>query len=57
VENTAEAAYNDLWERDVCHNVKDLIITDDNPPHWVLTGVVNGWPGICCLEVQNIKTQ
>eukprot|EP00978_Attheya_sp_CCMP212_P029769 scaffold106900_cov50-Attheya_sp.AAC.6 len=57
VENTAEAGYDDLWDRDVRHNVKKLSITNDDPPRWVLTGVVNGWPGIRCLEVQKIETR
>jgi hypothetical protein len=56
VESYGEAGYNDLWDRDVRHTIRDLSIEErGHSPRWVLSGVINGWPGLPCLEVMKIE--
>jgi len=62
VELQAEGGYDDLWDRDVRHSAQASMASDigraeSSSPRWVLTGVINGWPGLgrTPLEVRRIE--
>lgn len=56
VEIQAEGGYDDLWDRDVRHTVNAMSITKDEKggpsPRWILSGVINGWPGLGTMPLE-----
>mmetsp|Transcript_13110 Transcript_13110/g.37376 ORF Transcript_13110/g.37376 Transcript_13110/m.37376 type:complete len:572 (-) Transcript_13110:25-1740(-) len=61
LEIQAEGGYDDLWDRDVRHSMQTMSIKKDETggpsPRWMLSGVINGWPGLGTtpLEIRKIE--